>query len=465
MANPPTILVVDDEPDMLKYMSLLLEGQQYQVEVADSGTAALTLIKEGLTPNLILLDMNMPGLDGLETLEQIRQFSTALRVVMFSCIADTKRVVRAMQLGALDYLLKPVQQEELDAVLHTQIWNRQHASSGTDAAPNVVHLPDDTLFICASAAMNRIQAQAKLVATCEIPVLILGESGTGKEVIAHLIHHLSPRANRPFLKVNCAAVPADLLESELFGYEAGAFTGAVKSKPGKFEQCNNGTLLLDEIGEMPPELQAKLLHVLQDNEFSRLGGRSTTKVDVRVIAATNINIQEALTKKALRPDLYYRLNGLSLRLPPLRDRREEIPILLKHFMRQFSEKYARPSPVVSKRIVQACLAYGWPGNLRELQNFAKRYIVLGDEDLAISDLMGGMDGAGAAQNGDPEGAGKLKSIVRNVKSGAETIAIADALQQTNWKRKKAAALLGISYKALLYKMRQFGINPPSSAVG
>jgi two-component system, NtrC family, response regulator AtoC len=205
-----------------------------------------------------------------------------------------------------------------------------------------------------------------------------------------------------------------------------------------------------------------LLHVLQDNEFSRLGGRSTTKVDVRVIAATNINVQEALAKKTLRPDLYYRLNGLSLKLPPLRERREEIPILLRHFMRQFSEKFARSSPVVSDRIVQACLAYGWPGNLRELQNFAKRYIVLGDEDLAISDLMGGVDGAGTGPNGGPEGDGKLKSIIRNVKSGAETIAIADALQQTDWKRKKAAALLGISYKALLYKMRQFGITPPTA---
>ncbi len=293
---------------------------------------------------------------------------------------------------------------------------------------------------------------------------MLGESGTGKEVMARLIHKLSPRAHRTFLKVNCAAVPADLLESELFGYEAGAFTGANHAKPGKFEICNKGTILLDEIGEMPPSLQAKLLHVLQDQQFSRLGSRSVMKVDVRILAATNINIPEALANKRLREDLYYRLNAFTLQIPPLRERREEIPILLKHFMARLSEQYARPPLPFSPEMLQATATYPWPGNLRELGNFIKRYLVLGDEKLAINELQPRSDGSGAQfeasspRNGNaPEPSGGLKSLARSAKDEAEAEAIAKALDETNWNRKQAAVLLQISYKALLYKIRQYGI--------
>ncbi len=460
MGQRPTVLVVDDEPGMRTYMSTLLEAHHCHVELADGGTDALTRIGRGLAPNLVLLDVNMPGLDGIETLERIRQLTPLLKVVMVSCITDTKKVVRAMQLGAEDYLTKPVKLQDLDSVL------RDLLDVGNDRQPkpaenaDVERLSDDMVFVCASPSMRKIRSQAALVATCDIPVLLLGESGTGKEVIATLIHQRSPRASRPFLKVNCAAVPGELLESELFGYEAGAFTGATKSKPGLFEQGNKGTILLDEIGEMPAALQAKLLHVLQDHQFCRLGGRSTTKVDVRVLAATNIDVQEAIANKKLRPDLYYRLNGLTLRLPPLRERREEIPILLRHFIAQLSEKFARPAPVINQRMIQACLAYPWPGNLRELQNFVKRYIVLCDEELAISELTGGMEFGMSGPNSSSDPTKKLKSIVRSVKSGVESVAIAEALEKTNWKRKDAASLLGISYKALLYKMRQFELRPP-----
>jgi two-component system, NtrC family, response regulator AtoC len=295
---------------------------------------------------------------------------------------------------------------------------------------------------------------------------LLGESGTGKEVLGRLVHKLSPRAHRTFLKVNCAAVPADLLESELFGYEAGAFTGANHPKPGKFELCNKGTILLDEIGEMPPLLQAKLLHVLQDQQFSRLGSRSVIKVDVRILAATNINIPEALATKRLREDLYYRLNAFTLSLPPLRERKEEIPILLKHFMSRMSERYARPPLPLSPTMLQACLDYSWPGNLRELSNFIKRYLILGDEKLAIAELNpknGGNGGShgeyGAKAAGD---AGGLKSLARSAKDEAEAEAITHALEETNWNRKQAAVLLKISYKALLYKIRQYGIAQTKS---
>jgi transcriptional regulator with PAS, ATPase and Fis domain len=269
------------------------------------------------------------------------------------------------------------------------------------------------------------------------------------------------------LKVNCAAVPADLLESELFGYEAGAFTGANHAKPGKFELCNKGTILLDEIGEMPPLLQAKLLHVLQDQQFSRLGSRSVVKVDVRILAATNINIPEALASKRLREDLYYRLNAFTLQLPPLRERKEEIPVLLKHFMSRMSEQYARPPLPLSPNLLQACQDYSWPGNLRELNNFIKRYLVLGDEKLAVQELQPRDDGHGTRTDGshapaEASAGGGLKSVARSAKDEAEAEAIRQALDQTNWNRKQAAALLQISYKALLYKIRQYGIAQTKS---
>jgi transcriptional regulator with PAS, ATPase and Fis domain len=263
------------------------------------------------------------------------------------------------------------------------------------------------------------------------------------------------------MKVNCAAVPSELLESELFGYEAGAFTGATKAKPGKFEQCNGGTLLLDEIGEMPAALQAKMLHVLQDGQFSRLGSRSmTTKVDVRILAATNIDISQAIATKQLRQDLYYRLNGFSLHLPPLRDRKEEIPVLLKHFIAQYADRFARPTLEVSPNLLQACIRYPWPGNLRELENFAKRFVILGDEKAALADLQ-----ASDCAAADSQSDAGLKSLARSVKNVAEAEAIARALQQTNWHRQKAAALLQISYKALLYKIRQYELQPPPRATG
>jgi two-component system, NtrC family, response regulator AtoC len=330
----------------------------------------------------------------------------------------------------------------------------------------VEEVGDEVFFVAASPVMRKLRSQAALVANVDIPVLMLGESGTGKEVMARLIHKLSPRAHRTFLKVNCAAVPADLLESELFGYEAGAFTGANHAKPGKFELCNKGTILLDEIGEMPPSLQAKLLHVLQDQQFSRLGSRSMIKVDVRILAATNINIPEALANRRLREDLYYRLNAFTLQVPPLRERKEEIPILLKHFMANMSERYARPPLPLSTELLQACQDYSWPGNLRELNNFVKRYLVLGDEKLAIHELSPKTDGSGAqfdpVTHGSGDSAGGLKSLARTAKDGAEAEAISKALDETNWNRKQAAALLKISYKALLYKIRQYGIAQSKS---
>ena len=463
MSEVGNILLVDDEPGMLRYIRTLLEVDNYKVETASTGEEALQRVEKGLQPDLVLLDVLMPGIDGLETLEQLRQMRPGVKVVMLSCVNDTRKVVQAMRLGAQDYLTKPFQKAELDAVVD-QCMGKNQAYAG-----EVEELCDDVFFVAASPAMKKIRSQAALVANVDIPVLLLGESGTGKEVLARLVHKLSPRAHRTFLKVNCAAVPADLLESELFGYEAGAFTGATHPKPGKFELCNKGTILLDEIGEMPPVLQAKLLHVLQDQQFSRLGSRTVIKVDVRILAATNINIPEALATKRLREDLYYRLNAFTLSLPPLRERKEEIPILLKHFMSRMSERYARAPLPLSPTMMSACLEYTWPGNLRELSNFVKRYLILGDETLAIAelnpknDLNGGPGTEPGIKSGASEGGGGgLKSLARSAKDEAEAAAITQALEQTNWNRKQAAALLKISYKALLYKIRQYGIAEAKS---
>src|SRR5438876_1775549 len=437
MSEKAKILLVDDEPGMLRYIKTLLEVDDHVVETASTGEEALDRVQKGLNPDLVLLDLLMPGIDGLETLEALRKLQPTAKVVMLSCVNDTKKVVQAIRLGATDYITKPFQKAELDAVIDQCLGTNQQNYIG-----EVEELSDDTFFVAASPNMRKLRSQAALVANVDIPVLMLGESGTGKEVMAKLIHKLSPRAHRMFLKVNCAAVPADLWESELFGYEAGAFNGANHAKPGKFEICNKGTILLDEIGEMPPSLQAKLLHVLQDQQFSRLGSRSVLKVDVRILAATNINIPEALAAKRLREDLYYRLNAFTLQIPPLRDRKEEIPILLKHFMSRMSESYARTPLPLSGPLMEACLRHSWPGNLRELSNFIKRYLVLGDETLAASELQPRPDGGGG-QHSDGTGrsadsAGGLKSLSRNAKDEAEAEAIARALDETNWNRKQAA---------------------------
>jgi two-component system, NtrC family, response regulator AtoC len=318
-------------------------------------------------------------------------------------------------------------------------------------------------FLAASPVMKQIRAQVALIAKVDVPVLLLGESGVGKEILARLIHKMSIRAHRPMVKVNCAALPAELLESELFGYESGAFTGAGKSKPGKFELAHKGTILLDEIGEMSAALQAKLLHVLQDGQFSRLGGRANIRVDARVLAATNIDVQKAIAERKLREDLYYRLNAFTMTIPPLRERRQEIPLLLTYFMNNLAQKFAKNPLPLSDRLVQECMRYHWPGNLRELGNFVKRYLVLEQEDLVIEELQGKTKEAGSGDREGPgaraAGRGGLKALVRSLKDDAEAKEILRALEDANWNRKLAAAQLHISYKALLYKIKQHGLAP------
>ena len=451
------ILVVDDEPGMRRYLQTVLELDSYRVSTAHDGEEALSKIRRE-QPDLVLLDMVMPGSDGLETLKRIREVRPSTKVVMLSCVRDTRKVAMAMRLGAQDYLSKPVQKEEMDDVIRFCMENPAPGAPGVNEAIEVVQ---GVYFFAATTQMRQIRTQATQVARFDFPVLILGESGTGKEVLARLIHKYSDRAQRTFLKVNCAAMPSDLLESELFGYEPGAFTGAVKAKPGKFELCNKGTILLDEIGEMSPPLQAKLLQVLQDGQFSRLGGRHPVKVDVRVLATTNINMTAAIASKAFREDLYYRLSSFVMSMPSLRQRKEEIPMMLRHSMIQVAEKYACPLLPISPRLLKACETYSWPGNVRELENFVKRYLVLSDEEAAIAELEGEWENQAesAARSRTETRNPDLKQRVKSLKNETEMEAIADALEENGWNRKRAASELNISYKALLYKIREYNIRP------
>ena len=442
------------------------------METAASGEEALQRMSNGPAPNLILLDLILPGIDGLQTLENCKKLRPEQKVLMMSCLNDTSKVVQAIKLGASDYLTKPFQPPQLQGAIRralaavTENANTQATKYIVKGTEIVENLDDDLFFLAASPAMKQLRAQVALIAKVDVPVLLLGESGVGKEILARLIHKMSIRAHRPMLKVNCAALPADLLESELFGYEAGAFTGANKPKPGKFEMAQKGTILLDEIGEMSAPLQAKLLHVLQDGTFCRLGGRANLTADARILAATNIEVQKAIAEKRLREDLYYRLNAFTMTIPPLRERREEIPLLLNYFMNNMAAKFGKNPQIISDRIVKECLQYHWPGNLRELGNFVKRYLVMENEDLVLDELQNkGKEGIG--ESGTPSSArGGLKAMVRGLKDEAEAREIQRALEGANWNRKIAAAQLNISYKALLYKIKQHGLAPaPASYRG
>jgi two-component system response regulator AtoC len=323
-------------------------------------------------------------------------------------------------------------------------------------------------FVAVSPAMREVRRNVDQVARVDAGVLLLGESGTGKEVVARLIHKLSTRAPRKFMKVNCAALPAELLESELFGHEAGAFTGAHRATAGRFKNCNKGTIFLDEIAEMPVSPQAKLLHVLQDGEFSRLGSASTIQVDVRVVAATNVDVQKAVQAGTLCSDLYYRLNVFTIHLPALRERREDIPYLLNYFMSTWSASYGRPRLPLHRRALEACASYPWPGNVRELENFVKRCLVVGDVNKVVDQL--GSEAHFDHPAVEPRSGRSpqaectdLKSMVRGQKHDAERAAILQALEKVDGCRQEAARILGISLRTLYYKIQRYGVDEASAA--
>jgi two-component system response regulator AtoC len=459
-------MVVDDAEGIRTYLASLLELKGYQVDTAEDGRRALALLEEGAAPDVVLLDIMMPGIDGIETLRQIREQHENLPVVMLSVVGRASTIVQAMQLGAVDYLNKPFEEEELDSLLARVLSNRD-LQQERERLRGMMGV-DPQAGVWQSDPMQQILEVIQQISDTDVTVLIQGESGVGKEVVARRIHAESDRAKKPFVKVNCAALPDDLLESELFGYEVGAFTGANFRKPGRFELADKGTMFLDEIGEMSPGLQGKLLQVLQDGEFTRLGGNKEVKVDTRVVCATNRPLLEMVEQKTFREDLYFRLNVVNIEVPPLRDRRDEIPALMDCFLRRSAARYGKPYLPLSPRLQGLFQTYPFPGNVREFENMIKRIVVLESEASVVEELVrdetaeresGGVLRALISEVEETAGELPLREVGRRVAMQAERETIERALQRTRWNRKQAAKLLNVSYKTLLQKIRDCGLEP------
>jgi DNA-binding NtrC family response regulator len=456
------VLILEPDLAVLDYLRLTL-SPRFSLSLFSEEQTLLDRLDQVEGPDLLLLALHT-NRDPLPLLTHIRCTKPHLPVIVLSCSADLRDIEMVIRLGVRAIVMKPFTGSDVEQAIDEHLVSSEKKVDAADALREVP-LNETHSFVRSSKRMRDLESQAALVARADIPLLILGESGTGKEILALYTHKLSARSQNIFLKVNCAAVPADLLESELFGYEQGAFTGAIKTKPGKFEVCTGGTIFLDEIGEMPAILQAKLLQVLQDGTFSRLGSRSPMKVDVRVIAATNINMKEAMANKTFREDLYYRLNGFTLSIPPLRERKEEIPVFAEYFMRKGAKRYGRDPLAFSTNLLNALSEHSWPGNLREMENVINRYLVLGDENSILEELSPSTvyQGGPTLVQESPNGAAGLKAMVRSLKGDAESTAIAQVLEGTGWNRKAAANDLQISYKALLYKIKQYDLSPRDHA--
>ncbi|MEO8070157.1 MAG: sigma-54 dependent transcriptional regulator, partial [Acidobacteriota bacterium] len=390
--TPARIAIVDDDPAFSQYLATLLGSGGGDVNTFTSGADLLRALGRGPAPDVVLLDVLMPGMDGLETLRAARSAHPALQVVMLSGTQVTSTIVDAVRLGAIDYVIKPDDPEGLgEAAIEAAIRNAvERVKLENEVALLRLRQPEDPdgAQPCwgSGSSMRNVLTMVDRVADSDVSVLLTGESGVGKEVIAREIHRRSTRRAKNFVKVNCAALPADLLESELFGHERGAFTGAQASRIGKFEFANEGTIMLDEIGEMPAPLQAKLLHVLQDHQFTRLGSNRPVEVDVRVIAATNRDLEQMIRAAQFREDLYYRLQVIEIRVPPLRDRRDEIIPLVEFFLLRYAARYGRSAARPTAQLREALVNYSWPGNVRELENVIKRFVILQDESLVLAEL-------------------------------------------------------------------------------
>jgi two-component system response regulator AtoC len=467
--SQPLVLVVDDDESARSCLSPLLTSIGYDVHCVTSGEKALAVLAAGAAPDVILLDLVMPGMSGLETLDGIKRSHPRIPVIVLSTIAQITTVVDAIQRGAADYLTKGVEDEALALALQNVIDKQEHRPEVARLRPR----PDaeEGGFVSTSPRVLRIKEIGRQVADTDAPVLILGPSGVGKEVLARYIHGQSRRSAHGFVKVNCAALPDDLLESELFGYERGAFSGAMQQKPGLFELADRGTILLDEIGEMSVPLQAKLLHVLQDGAFTRLGGRQLVKVDARVMASTNVDLDEAVSRGRFREDLFFRLNVIRVEVPPLRERREDIAPLCAHFLRQYTTRYKSPIRELPRELREALVRHDWPGNVRELENAVRRYVILGD---------GGVDGRAAQRGGRktrirarttrpllgtrPRTVCRCRKVAAQAAEGAERRLLTRVLAETRWNRRQAAAQLKISYKALLNKLKKWEVEEAAPAL-
>jgi two-component system, NtrC family, response regulator AtoC len=461
----PHVLIVDDELNIRRVLAAMLKREGYEVTTAADGEQALAVLAK--TPvEVVVTDLVMPRLGGMELLQRIGAQYPDVPVILITAHGTVDNAVAALKAGAFDYVTKPFEQEELKKVIakaaraHELERQNVHGTTEGERPP----------LVGQSSAMRQVFDMVARVADSPSTVLITGESGTGKELVAREIHHRSARRDKPLIKVNCAAIPKDLVESELFGYEKGAFTGAVGSKPGRFELADGGTLFLDEIGEIPVEMQVKLLRALQESEFERVGGIKTLQVDVRLIAATNRDLEELIRDGRFREDLYYRLNVVPISLPPLRERREDIPLLVSHFIAKYDQRLGKKVERVDDEAMQMLLGYGWPGNIRELENLMERSVLFADGPVilgaSLPDAMRdrtpgpavpiaavGPLGAIAA----PSGA-SMKEIVRQAQAELEKELIRRALEETGGNVTRAAKRLQISRKSLQVKMKELGLR-------
>lgn len=455
MDKKNSILVVDDDSAHRTMLRTLLSGWEYTIFEADDGTSAIEQVHEQPF-DLILMDIRMIKISGLEALTAIRAYNPAIPIVLMTAYASVETAVEALKSGAYDYLPKPLNFDELKITIE-----RAMDHSGLKEENRLLRESLDTQFdsqdiIGRSSSMVKVLETVAQVAPSDATVLITGESGTGKEIIAGAIHHNSLRKNGPYIKINCAAITETLLESELFGHEKGAFTGAYKRKEGRFRQADGGSLFLDEISEMSTAMQAKLLRVIQEREITRVGGEEVIDVDVRVMAATNKELMEEIESGRFREDLYYRLNVVSVKIPPLRDRREDIPLLAQHFLKMFSEKNNREIKGFTPQAMDNFLKYGWPGNVRELMNAVERGVVLTQTEyldervLSMAAEVEEFEAEMISENGIP-GDVPLDEI--------ERVAILKALDLAEGNKSEAARRLGITRQTLLKKLKKYGVSP------
>lgn len=454
MKKKPAVLIVDDEKSTREGLARALR-RTYDVHLAEDGPRALDRLSRHPV-DIVLSDLRMPGMDGLALIQRILAHSPQPVCILLTAYGSIETAVEAMKRGAFDFLTKPVNLDQLDMVLHRALRARDMEAENRALREQLDERFGMENIIGRSAALKEVLDTVRQVAPSRANVLIQGETGTGKELVAQAIHRLSPRAKAPLVTVHCAALPATLLESELFGHEKGAFTGAVERRPGRFERADGGSLFLDEIGEIELPVQVKILRVLEQRNFERLGGREVIDVDVRLIAATNKELKQMVDKGTFREDLYYRLNVVTITLPPLRERREDIPLLMQKFLNDFAQENQKNIAGFTPDCTNALLAYDWPGNIRELRNVIERMVVLARQDrLTVRDLPAAMRG------GADTPPGSLPSQLPEMSlQDAEKNMIIQALETCKGNRTKAAAQLGISRRTLHRKLNEYGLRDP-----
>ncbi len=449
------ILIADDEVNLRNMLAILLEREGYQIVQAVDGADALNKATENVF-DLIISDMRMPGMGGIELLRTLRAKGDQVPVIVVTAFSSTDEAVEAMKLGAYDYITKPFKNDEIRLVVQKALERKKLQDENLQLKMQLGQRFSFSSLIGQGAAMKKLVALLERVAPSQANILITGESGTGKEVVAKAIHHNSSRKDKPFVPINCGAIPENLLESELFGYEKGAFTGADKKKEGLFEAAHQGTLFLDEVGELPMGMQVKLLRVLQEREFRRVGGTKDISLDIRLVAATNQNLSAMVAEGTFREDLYYRLNVISIELPPLRERLEDIPLLVDNFYKKMT---GRQGFVLGKPVLDVLYQYDWPGNIRELENLIERCVVLDAGEGITLDLLPDSvktkkEQGSCLQTTDLPAGFDLERWLEQL----ERNAVCEALKRTGGVKKKAAVLLGISFRSLRYRLEKLGIE-------